>query len=48
MRRNRNEAIYDIGVISFKEAKESIDIAKELIDEVVKHIIKKNPQQKLF
>ena len=48
MRKNRHEAIYDIGIISSSEAKESIKIAKKFIDEIGGYIKNKNPQQRLI
>ncbi len=48
MRRNRNDAIYDTIIISSKEAKESIETAKDLLDKIIKHIKNNNPQKELF
>ncbi len=48
MRKNRNDAIYDTIVISGKEAKDSIETAKSLLDKIIKHIKENNPQKELF
>lgn len=48
MRRNRNEAIYDIGIISRSEAEEAIRMAENFIREAVDYIKNKNPQKELF
>lgn len=48
MRRNRHEVIYDIGVISGSEAKDSIVLAEDFIKEINKYIKENNPQKELF
>jgi uncharacterized protein (UPF0332 family) len=48
MRKNRHEAIYDIIIISDKEAEDSIKTAKELFNRIIKYIKKNNPQKELF
>jgi uncharacterized protein (UPF0332 family) len=48
MRRNRHEAIYDIGVISSTEAIEAINSSKKFIEEIIKHINTNNPQKELL
>lgn len=48
MRRNRNDAIYDIGIISRGEAEEAIRMAENFIQEAVDYIKNKNPQKELF
>jgi uncharacterized protein (UPF0332 family) len=48
MRRNRNDAIYDILPLSQTEAEESIKAAEDLLKEAARHIKKKSPQKALF
>ncbi len=48
MRRNRHEAIYDIGIISSSETVESIKMAEKFLKEVNNYIKEKNPQKELF
>lgn len=48
MRKNRHEAIYDIGTISSSEAAESIKMAEKFFKEISNYIKEKNPQKELF
>jgi len=48
MRRNRHEAIYDIGIVSESEAKEAIKTAEKFIKEIEEHIKIKNKQKGLI
>lgn len=48
MRRNRHEAIYDVGIISVSEAKEAIKTAEKFNKEIKKHIKDKNLQKSLI
>jgi uncharacterized protein (UPF0332 family) len=48
MRRNRHEAIYDIGIISSSEAVESIKMAEKFLKEISNYIKERNPQKELF
>lgn len=48
MRKNRHEAIYDIGVISSSEAVESIKMAEKFLKEISCYIKERNPQKELF
>lgn len=48
MRRNRHEAIYDIGTISSIEAQDAIKSAEGFLVEIKKYITRQDPQKNLF
>jgi hypothetical protein len=48
MRKNRHEAIYDIGIISRSEAEEAVKVAGKFIAEVSHYIKEINSQKELF